>query len=240
MAADRPILLVEHDPNNPPGTLIDWFDEMRVAHETLRPHAGDAFPADGSAYAATIMLGGAPSVNSTDGFAWRDDTIAFIQRAVADEHPMLCLCLSSQVLAYAMGGRVERGAHGREVGAMLAGRKDVSYSDELFSVLPMAPDVIEFHGEAITALPPGAVHLMGGPVYDNQAFRVGSRAWGMQFHIETTPAMFAHWAELARPSLERKGMDVDLLIERATAVHPDLEEVWKPFVRRFAEIAGVA
>ncbi len=42
---------------------------------------------------------------------------------------------------------------------------------------------------AVLELPPGAVHLMRSPACENQAFRIGDRAWGLQFHMELDSAM---------------------------------------------------
>lgn len=234
----RPILFIEHDADDPPGTLQDWLADAGVPTEVCRPYLGDEIPADLSPYAGIIVLGGVQAAYSDKGFEWRGRTLEMIQKAAATEVPTLGICLGAQLVAQAMGGVVERGSEGMEIGPMLSGRKDVSYSDELFAELPMAPDVIQFHGDVITELPPGAVHLMGGPLYDNQAFRIGERMWATQFHFETTPEMFAVWVNKSPDGLRRRGFDPDLLLQRSEAVHPELAEVWAPFIRRFAEIAG--
>lgn len=234
----KPIVFIEHDKTDPPGTLADWLEEAGYPTEVIRPHAGDEIPTDLTPYAGIIMLGGGQAAYSDKGFGWRSQSIELVQRALAAEVPTLALCLGAQVVAQALGGVVERGTEGMEVGPMQSGRKDVSYKDELFQTLPMAPDVIQFHGDVITELPPGAVHLMGGPLYENQAFRVGNRMWAAQFHIETTPEMFQAWVSDNAEALHRKGFDTDTLLQRSAIVHPELKEVWAPFIERFAQIAN--
>lgn len=233
----KPIAIIEHDPVAPAGTILDWLAEAGYPTEVIRPHAGDELPTDLGDYAGMIMLGGGQSARSDRKFEWRSQTVDLVQRAAAVQFPSLGMCLSSQVFAHALGGVVDKGEHGMEIGAMQAGRKDVSYQDELFDTLPMAPDVIEFHGEVISELPPDAVLLMGGPLYENQAFRVGKNIWAIQFHIETTPEIFGSWIRDNEEALRRKGFDTDRILERYELVHPDLEEVWAPFIRKFAEIA---
>lgn len=233
----RPILIIEHDPNSPPGTLTGWLQGAGATVEISRPHAGDELPTDLSAYSGILMLGGGLSATSDKRFEWRSPTIDLLQKAAADEVPTLAMCLGSQLVAHAFGGIVERGDAGMEIGPMQAGRKDVSYKDELFDTLPMAPDVIEFHGDAITTLPPGAVWLMGGPLYPHQAFRFGERMWAIQFHIETTPEIFNAWMRDNEAGLTKRGFDIERLISMYAVVHPELEEVWEPFVRKFVEIA---
>lgn len=232
-----PILIIEHDPNSPPGTLPGWLQAAGATVEICRPHAGDEQPTDLDGYSGVVMLGGGRSAYSDKRFEWRSKSIDLLQQAAAREVPTLAMCLGSQLVAHAFGGVVERGEHGMEIGPMQAGRKDISYQDELFDTLPMAPDVIEFHGDAITQLPPGAVWLMGGPLYDHQAFRVGRLMWAIQFHIETTPEIFNAWMRDNEAALTKRGFDVERLVSMYAVVHPDLEEVWEPFVRKFVEIA---
>ena len=70
---------------------------------------------------------------------------------------------------------------------------------------------------------------------ENQAFRLGRLAWGIQFHIETTPEIVRAWAAEDAPLLA--DFDLDTIVRRAVAVHDDIAEVWAPFVERFAAIA---
>jgi len=53
--------------------------------------------------------------------------------------------------------------------------------------------VIHWHGDTF-AIPDGAVRLAAGTRYDNQAFRFGAVAYGLQFHVEVDDAMAAAWA----------------------------------------------
>ena len=76
------------------------------------------------------------------------------------------------------------------------------------------PDVLQWHYDEIVPLPPGAVQLASAPVYEHQAFRLGRLAWGVQFHIETTPR------DRARPgprddAARLAGYDLDPIVERA-------------------------
>ena len=69
----------------------------------------------------------------------------------------------------------------------------------------MLPDVIQWHHDEITELPAGAVLLAASTRYPHQAFRLGDRAWGLQFHIECDPAMIADWAKRQRDRARRAG-----------------------------------
>lgn len=233
----KPIVILEHDQSNPPDRLIDWLNAADVPHRTLRLHAGDQVPTDLAEYSGMIMLGGSQSAYSDKKFPWRAATLGMIQDAIAQDLPTLGICLSSQLIAQAAGGIAGVGEHGLEVGHQLVGRRDASYKDRLFDSLPMTPDAMQFHGDAVNELPPGAVLLLGGPVYPNQGFRVANSMWGLQFHIETTPETYVAWFEAYRARLQETGYDVDRAIERAVAMHAEMAETWAPFIARFAEIA---
>jgi GMP synthase-like glutamine amidotransferase len=43
--------------------------------------------------------------------------------------------------------------------------------------------VLQWHHDTFD-LPTGATHLARSGAYENQAYRVGSRVWGLQFHLE--------------------------------------------------------
>jgi GMP synthase-like glutamine amidotransferase len=80
------------------------------------------------------------------------------------------------------------------------------------------------------------VLLAASPRYVNQAFRVGSKAYGLQFHIETPPDMVRGWAAADADGVRAAGLDPDLVAARAVEVLPEIEEVWRPFVERFAAL----
>ena len=128
--------------------------------------------------------------------------------------------------------RVERGADGPEIGAYLTAKRDAAHDDPLFDELPMTPDVMHYHQDVISVLPPRAVLLLSAMGYPHQAFRVGAAAWGLQFHIEPTAEHVRGWARAAGvPVTGRLGPMLD-----------DAEEtmgfVWQEFAHRFVAFAA--
>jgi len=53
--------------------------------------------------------------------------------------------------------------------------------------------VLHWHGDTYD-LPAGAVRLASTDLCANQAFRVGSRAFGLQFHVEANGDIARRWA----------------------------------------------
>lgn len=218
------VLVVEVHPSDPTGRLADWLTEAGVELDVVTT----ARPLDG--YAGVVVLGGPQSANDRELEPIRQ----LLRDAVSAELPTLGICLGGQLLAAAHGGRVASNPDGPEIGAQLVAKRATASTDPLFGPLPITPDVLQWHFDAITALPPGAVQLASSPMCDQQAFRLGRLAWGIQFHIETTPAIVRAWAEEDAPNLPDH--DLDLIVSRSAAVHADIAEVWGPFAHAFADV----
>src|SRR6195952_1528183 len=183
----QPILVVQHEADDPPSRLGDWLTAARAPLDVRRAHDGDEIPENLDAHGGLVVLGGAPGAYDDGVAPWLPQVRALLGAAVRAEVPTLGVCLGAQLLAVATGGRGERGAEGPERGAGLIAKRAATATDPLFGPMPITPDVIQWHYDVITALPPGAVLLASSPTYENQAFRVGRLAWGVQGHIETTP-----------------------------------------------------
>lgn len=221
-------LVVENDPTDDIRRLGDWLTSAGLRLSVVRPHAGEPLPQTLVGYAALIVMGGEQSAYDA-GVEWFPALESLLRKAVRYRVPTLGVCLGGQLLAQALGGQVSPAEHGLEIGAKLVAKRDIAAEDPLFGPIPFAPDVIQYHSDEITVLPAGAVLLAASTYYPHQAFRVGDRAWGIQFHIETDTAMFAAWAS----GLE----DFETLVEAVDERQEDVREVWQPFAARFADLA---
>ncbi|WP_431883433.1 type 1 glutamine amidotransferase [Micromonospora gifhornensis] len=233
-------LVIENDPTDDARRLGEWLTEAGLELSVVRPHAGDELPADLAGYAALVVLGGDqqayPTTDGTPSAAWFPDVEALLRKAVRHRLPTLGICLGAQLLATAHAGTVERSPAGPEVGPAVVGRRDAAENDPLFRYVPLIPDVLQWHADEITELPVGATLLAASTRYPHQAFRLGDRAWGLQFHIECDTAMVADWATDSA-LLAELGYDRDLVVAACDAVMVDVEEVWQPFAARFAALA---
>jgi GMP synthase-like glutamine amidotransferase len=232
------LLIIQPDASDPLGPLGDWLTEAGAKLD-VRLLPGQGLPAETELgdYAGIVVLGGSMGAADDARHPWLADVRRLLAVAASKRVPTLGICLGAQLLAVALGGRVEVGADGPEVGPHLVAKKDAAWTDPLFADLPLMQDVLQFHADAITRLPPGAELLASAPRYAHQAFRFNRCVYGVQFHIETTPAVVESWAaedpesaELARPG----SLEHDALI----TVHADIEETWRPFAQRFVRLAA--
>ena len=234
-------LVIENDPSDDLRRLGDWFAEAGLELTVVRPHAGEPLPETLDGYLALVVLGGDqsayPDEQGRPGAPWFPELEGLLRKAVRHHVPTLGVCLGAQLLAQAHGGLVERSTSGPEIGPGLVGRRDAADGDPLFKYVPLLPDVVQWHVDEITELPIGAVLLAASSRYPHQAFRVGDRAWGVQFHIECDAGMIAGWARSDAAVLEELGYDPELVITATADVLADVEEVWQPFAARFAALA---
>jgi GMP synthase-like glutamine amidotransferase len=232
---------VENDPSDDARRLGDWLVEGGLELAVVRPYAGDPLPDTLDGYAALVVLGGEqsayPDADGAPGAPWFAGLERLLRKAVRGRVPTLGVCLGGQLLATANAGTVERSPAGPEIGARLVARRDVADNDPIFAGVPFAPDVLQWHLDEITELPVGAVLLAASTNYPHQAFRLGDAAWGLQFHIECDIEMLAAWASDNLDVLAELGQDPIELLESCDAVLDDVEEVWRPFAQRFAELA---
>ena len=230
-------LVITHTESEDPGTIGTWLPESGLGLEVVEPWRGDDLPASLEGFDALVVMGG-PQQAYDDGSApWLRHTKDLLRSAVAQGVPTFGVCLGAQLLAEATGGQVKPGEHGPELGAKLVGKRDVAGNDPLFWDLPLSPAVVQWHWDAITDLPPGATLLMSSPTYPHQAFRVGERAWGIQFHVEIDEAMVRRWAEHNRADLLELGLEPEAVLARTVPEIPEVEEVWSEVLRRFARLA---
>ncbi|WP_410673219.1 type 1 glutamine amidotransferase [Amycolatopsis sp. cmx-4-68] len=230
------LLIIQPDASDPLGPLGDWLTDAG-AELDVRLLPDDGLPDGLDGYRGVLCLGGGMAAEDDAKHPWLADVRRLLSKAAMQNLPTLGICLGAQLLAVATGGRVEVGRDGPEVGPHLVAKKDAAWIDPLFADLPLMQDVLQFHTDAITRLPPGAELLASAPRYANQAFRLGRCAYGVQFHIETTPAVVESWAadspgeaEFARPG----SLEHDALV----TVHADIEETWRPFAQRFVRLAA--
>jgi GMP synthase-like glutamine amidotransferase len=148
-------------------------------------------------YGAVIAFGGGMQTDEVDRYPWLRVATDALAETLTLGVPTLGVCLGAQVLARAAGGQVGPASQA-EWGWNAVELTDPAAEDPLFSALPRTIDVFQWHSYAFE-LPPRAVALARSPVC-LQSYRIGSAAWGVQWHPEVTAESVLLWAAEHPPS----------------------------------------
>ncbi|TDA68706.1 MAG: type 1 glutamine amidotransferase [Clostridia bacterium] len=187
-----------------PGTLgpalerAGWQLEVR---QMDRP--GASLPQDLRPYQALVVLGGPMGADDHDQYPYLAVVKQTIREAVARGLPVLGICLGAQLIARALGAEVYRNPV-QEIGWFTLRLTPAGRRSPLFAGLPEEFPVFQWHADTFD-LPPGATHLASTPTCPNQAFALGARVFGLQFHLEVTQEMAKAWRQAYADDLPQGG-----------------------------------
>jgi GMP synthase-like glutamine amidotransferase len=175
------VQVLQHVPFEGLGSIQQWLDARGAVTQWTRFYEAHRLP-DLAEVDLIIALGGPMSVNDEVALPWLVEEKRFIANAIKAGKPVLGICLGAQLIANALGARVYPNQQ-KEIGWF-----EIACTSErsAFFRFPKTATVFHWHGETFD-LPPGAVRLARSMVCENQAFQIGERVIGLQFHLETTP-----------------------------------------------------
>ena len=181
------ILILQHDPLDGPGALVDWALERGHPLTTCLICHGDTLPTLDS-FDLLVSLGGPMGAYDGEKHPWLAAEKEYLRQALSTGKQILGLCLGCQLIADALGGKAFRHTC-KEFGwqpiePLEAGRKWFG-TDQAFKAF-------QWHGDTYS-LPPGAVQLARNGAAEQQAFLLkgpsGNTVIGLQFHLEWTETM---------------------------------------------------
>ena len=121
-----------------------------------------------------------------------------IKNYVAENIPVLGICLGSQLIAKTFGAKVFSGSR-KEIG--FYHDLKISNNSSFFSGFRNPFTVFHWHGDTFD-LPEGAIRLASSEHYLNQAFQYKS-AIGLQFHLEVNEKMVNLWLDNTEQELQK-------------------------------------
>ena len=158
-----------------------------------------------------IIITGSHSM-VTDEESWSLELEKWLPKIIDEQIPLLAICYGHQLLAKCLGGVSGYHENGIEIGTVDIFLEDFAKEDELFSKLPNSFKAHTVHSQTVVELPKNAIRLAFNNHDINHAYRVGSKAWGVQFHPEfDANAMNLYINEVSK----KKNLEVNKLIKQS-------------------------
>ena len=206
------VTIIKHIDIEGPGTIGDCLDDKNIPYNVIDIFNGEPLPDSLSDVSSVIVLGGPMNVYEEDKYPFLKQEDEFLKEVIEKDLPTLGFCLGAQLIAKAKGARVKQN-HQKEIGWFKVSLADNGSNDPLFQGFQREFDVFQWHGDTFD-IPDGAVKLAESELCPNQAFRIGSNIYGLQFHVEVTDEMIYQWIDAYRDEINSlKGLvDPDQII----------------------------
>jgi GMP synthase (glutamine-hydrolysing) len=233
------ILALTHEQGPQTGVFADSAEAHGATIEEWSFAWGTPPPRPLDEYDAVFAFGGVMNTHEEQYHPWLREETMVIQRFLDQGVPLLGICLGGQLVAKAAHAPVTR-ADAPEVGWHPIELLPEASDDPLFGRLPARVMAYQWHHYRFD-LPGGAVPLAKSDVC-LQAFRLGERAWGLQFHCEVDAEMVELWTSAceALPDHDEPGFDAARM-RAETSVHLDeWNAVGREISSRFLGIAAKA
>ncbi|HEX4521552.1 MAG TPA: type 1 glutamine amidotransferase [Gaiellaceae bacterium] len=183
------VLAVTHGPQVRP----ELFGEVISAegHELVEWKMG-VEPRPGGTFDAALVLGGHQNVGEEAEHPWLEDEYELLRELVAVETPLFAICLGAQALAHAFEAKVAK-LPARQAGFREVWLTDQGARDPVVGVLPKRFEALVGNSYGF-AVPDAGVELVSSELQP-QGYRIGERAWAVQFHPEARRGQVLRWFE---------------------------------------------
>jgi GMP synthase (glutamine-hydrolysing) len=229
-------LAIVHQRDAGPGVFAEAARRRGVALERWLRAESDSPPGEPDAYGAVISFGGAMHADQEQAHPWLGEEKRLLRRLLEGGTPLLGVCLGAQLLAEAAGAPPRRASE-PEIGWFEIALTDEGADDPVLG--PLAPRFEGFQWHSYEfSLPAGAVALAHSQAC-LQAYRLGDRAWGIQFHAEVSARDAESWIDDYRSDEDavRTGLDPAALRAQTRERIEAWNELGRGLCERFLDAA---
>lgn len=196
------------------GTLESLLEARGYIVRYVDAAADDLRTLDVSSADLLVVLGGPIGAFDDDVYSFITNELALVRQRLDSLRPMIGVCLGAQLIARALGARVDA------MGVKEIGFAPLTLTQE-GEASPLAAlgdtPVLHWHGDQFD-IPPGAVRLAGTEVCAHQAFAFGHHVLGLQCHLEADPHKIERWLVGHACELAQAGIDPHALRTHASAL----------------------
>ena len=215
------------------GTLEPLFRSAGFQIEEVNAQE-DHVPLNSGQYNAIVILGGPMSAYDNLSYLAREQEL--IRNAIRKKVPVLGICLGSQLIAQAIGGRVYKGPK-KEMGWSEVTLSPNGHKSLFNGIKHKTLRVFQWHGDTYD-LPETANIMASSPLYP-QAFSFGS-AVGIQFHLEVDGEMIQRWLQEYHEEIDRELIDRrDITLDNESRNIEELKNACKVFYSNFSKLIDI-
>lgn len=225
------VYIIKHVKEEGPGIIAKLLKEKKINFEIIEFENEEKFPSLNKKVDVVIIMGGPMSVYETEKYKFLKEEIKFIKNIISRQIPFLGICLGSQLLSVAAGGKVITDMC-EEIGFYKIKLTEEGQKDPIFKGCEENFYVFQWHND-IFQVPNGGILLAEGEKCKNQAIRVGKKAYGFQFHIELTENMINLWVKEEFKNNKEK----QKRILRNLKEIDRYEKIWEKIINNFINLS---
>lgn len=208
------------------GTLEPLFRERGYEVDYIDATVDDFSFLDTLKFDLLVVLGGPIGAFDESTYPFLSDELGVVHRRLTAKEPILGICLGAQLIARALGAKVYP-----------LGDKEIGFAPLTLTAegrqSPLAAvgdtPVLHWHGDQFD-IPPGAERLASTPIGKNQAFSLGRKVLGLQFHLEADVSHIEQWLVGHASELAQAGIDPRILRVQAQQIGSRLASVSREVV----------
>ncbi|MFZ7101498.1 MAG: type 1 glutamine amidotransferase [Peptococcaceae bacterium] len=166
-----------------------WTAEKGHQMTGTRLFAGERLPS-AEEYDWLVVMGGPMNIYEENKYPWLTQEKRFIEKAIKENKIVLGICLGAQLIADVLGGQVVHNQY-KEIGWFPVSLTEAAANRPKNYSLPESFMAFHWHGDTFE-MPRGCTRLAESEGCANQAFAYRDHVFGLQFHLESSPASVAN------------------------------------------------
>ncbi len=232
------VLVLQHARCETIGIIRNALESNGISAETVHTFEDLPVPRKMEEAEGLIVMGGPMGVYEQARHPFLADEMRLIERALAEDKPILGVCLGSQLLAAALGAPVTKGKR-MEIGWYPITLEKTTAKDPLWAGVEHSFVAFHWHRDVFD-LPRGATSLASSELTACQAFRYGRGAYGFLFHMETTEEILRDMVKAFQGELSEAGVDGREVVDQAANYLPHLRTRGSSVFERWAILAAAS
>ena len=201
LKSKKRLVVIKHIEREGPGLFLQLAHETGMEVKEIDVYLGQLIPIPKESD-IFLSLGGPMGISDLENpnYPWLKDEIALIKEILDADIPFIGICLGAQLLAYASGGNVTP-LLDSETKVPLAelGWAPIQVTDKTMSqslIKGMNKSFLSLHWHSDRILLPSGAHIIASSVRcEEQIFRIGKFAYGLQCHLEILLEDLSRWIE---------------------------------------------